>query len=136
MCVQWSERKSLAEQIEMNCHACVIGVGRPRLIPGGRESAFAFLGNRVREHTANRGEHGRRHNPLSWQIQLGDFAWELAAAVQPQAEFLEEVTGEVGIVGAFDTPESQAVFVLLQELERLLQFLHRGVKRGRQEVNG
>src|ERR1022692_3538602 len=49
---------------------------------------------------------------------LGNLAREFSAAVKPQTELLQEITGNVGIVRALHSPKAKAVFVFLKQLDR------------------
>src|SRR5580704_16179815 len=94
----------------------------------------AFLRDRVREDTPDRRQHRSRNSPLRSNRKLRHLPRKFPAAIQPYTEFLQDVTGQIGIIGAFNTPEAQSLFVLLQHLERFLELLHGGVEGRRQEV--
>src|ERR1700733_8012707 len=80
-------------------------------------------------------QHGR-----NWPFgRQGDVRWpagKFHTTVEPQSRLSAEFLGKVRVVRVFDAPESQALFLLLEELQRLLQLAHSPVKSGRQEING
>ena len=110
---------------------------KPALVPGDGGGAvhWALLREGVGKDAADWRQHGRWNRPLARNAELGDHAREFPAAIKPQAEFLQEITGQVRVVGALHAPESKPRFVLLEELERFLQLVHRRVKRRRQEID-
>jgi len=61
-------------------------------------------------------------------FDLSHLAWELPPAVEPQPEFAQEVARHVGIVGTLHSPEAQLFLILLQQLQRPFELLHRRIE--------
>jgi len=63
-----------------------------------------LLRDGVRKDAPDRRQHGRGNRPLARHAEFGDLARKLSAAIEPQTEFLQQISRQVRVVRALDPP--------------------------------